>query len=187
MPVFLAPLVAQLVKIQPALRETWVWSLGWEDPLEKGTATHSSIVAWRIPWTLQSMGWQRVGHSWVTFTSLHFKLKKEVISEARLILNTTQSKKLWIISFNIRHSRFVIATLNTHTHIYIYMYTHIYIYIHIKYESHSSAIFACLSKVVCLTELEGLRHRKMFWKYLITSFKYLKCLKDKAVGESILL
>ena len=44
-------LVAQLVKNRPAMRETWVRSLGWEDPLEKGKATHSSILAWRIPWT----------------------------------------------------------------------------------------------------------------------------------------
>ena len=43
-------LVAQLVKNPPAMRETWVRSLGWEDPLEKERATHSSIVAWRIPW-----------------------------------------------------------------------------------------------------------------------------------------
>ena len=52
---------------------TWVQSLGWEDPLEKGMATHSSILAWRIPWTIQSVGSQRVGHDWATFTSLHFK------------------------------------------------------------------------------------------------------------------
>ena len=45
-------LVAQLVKNQPAMQETWVPSLGWEDPLEKGTATHSSILACRIPWTV---------------------------------------------------------------------------------------------------------------------------------------
>ena len=44
--------VAQLVKNPAAMRETWVQSLGWEDPLEKGTATHSSILAWRIPWTV---------------------------------------------------------------------------------------------------------------------------------------
>ena len=42
-------LIAQLVKNLPAMQETWVWSLGWEDPLEKGKATHSSILAWRIP------------------------------------------------------------------------------------------------------------------------------------------
>ena len=47
-----ASLVAQLAKNLPAMRETWVRSLGWEDPLEEGKATHSSILAWRIPWTV---------------------------------------------------------------------------------------------------------------------------------------
>ena len=47
-----ASLVAQLVKNLPAMQETWVRSLGWEDPLEEGKATHSSILAWRIPWTV---------------------------------------------------------------------------------------------------------------------------------------
>ena len=46
-----ASLVAQMVKNLPAMQETWVQSLGWEDALEKGTATHSSILVWRIPWT----------------------------------------------------------------------------------------------------------------------------------------
>ena len=59
--------VAQMVKCLPALRETWVQSLGQEDPLEKEMATHSSILAWKIPYmeepgTLQSMGSQRVRH-----------------------------------------------------------------------------------------------------------------------------
>ena len=48
---FLGFLVAQLVKNPPAMWETWVQSLGWEDPLEKGKVTHSNILAWRIPWT----------------------------------------------------------------------------------------------------------------------------------------
>ena len=61
-------LVAQLIKNPPALRETWVQSLGREDPLEKGTATHSSILAWRIPGTIQSVGLQRIGHDGATFT-----------------------------------------------------------------------------------------------------------------------
>ena len=61
-----ASLVAQMVKNLPAMQETWVQSLSWEDPPEKEMATHSSILAWRIPWTkesggLQSMGLQRVG------------------------------------------------------------------------------------------------------------------------------
>ena len=50
------------------MREIWVRSLGWEDPLEKGMAIHSSTLAWRIPWTVQSMWLQRVGHDWMTFT-----------------------------------------------------------------------------------------------------------------------
>ena len=59
--------MAQLVKNLPAMWETWVQSLDWEDPLEKGMATHSSILAWGIPWKeepggLQSMGSQSVGH-----------------------------------------------------------------------------------------------------------------------------
>ena len=59
--------MAQTVKIPPAVKETWVPSLGREDPLEEGMATRSSILAWRIPWTEepggpQSMGLQRVGH-----------------------------------------------------------------------------------------------------------------------------
>ena len=59
--------LAQMVKNLPAMWETWVPSLGWEDSLEKGMATHSSTLAWRIPWTeeaggLQSMGSQSVGH-----------------------------------------------------------------------------------------------------------------------------
>ena len=60
--------MAQLVKNPPAVRETWVQSLGWEDPLEEGKATHSSVLAWRIPWTVQSVGSQRVVHDRETFT-----------------------------------------------------------------------------------------------------------------------
>ena len=63
-----ASLVAQLLKNLPEMLETWVQSLVWEDLLEKGEATHSSILVWRIPWTekpggLQFMGLQRVGHN----------------------------------------------------------------------------------------------------------------------------
>ena len=56
-----ASLMAQLVKNLPTMWETWVRSLGWIDSLEKGTAVHSSMLAWRIPWT-KSMGLQRDGH-----------------------------------------------------------------------------------------------------------------------------
>ena len=71
-----ASLVAQRLKRLPAMWETWVWSLGWEDPLEKEMATHSSILALRIPWTeelggLQSMGCKESDTTeWLHFTSL---------------------------------------------------------------------------------------------------------------------
>ena len=70
-----ASLVAQMVKNISAMQETQVWSLGWEDPIEKGMTTHSSILAWRILWTdepgrLQSMVLQRAGHDWVTNTGV---------------------------------------------------------------------------------------------------------------------
>ena len=75
LPLTMASLVAQMVKSLPAVQETQVWSLGQEDPLEKGMATPSSSLAWKISWTeepcrLQSMGLQRVRHHWVTSLSL---------------------------------------------------------------------------------------------------------------------
>ena len=60
--------VAQLVKNLSAMRETWVWSLGWEDPLEKGKATHSNILAWRIPWTVH----HGVTKSLTRLSNIHF-------------------------------------------------------------------------------------------------------------------
>jgi len=69
-----SPLVAQTVKRLPTMQETWVWSLGWEDPLEKEMANCSRTLAWKTPWTeepgrLQSMRSQRVGHDWATSLS----------------------------------------------------------------------------------------------------------------------
>ena len=71
------PLVAEMVKHLPTVWETWVRSLGQGDHLEKEMATHSSTLAWKIPWMeepggLQPMGSQRVGHNWVTSLSLSF-------------------------------------------------------------------------------------------------------------------
>ena len=65
----LAFLVAQLVKNPPAMWETWVRSLGWDDPLEKGNATHSCILAWRGPWTLYA-----VTKSWTWLSDFHFHI-----------------------------------------------------------------------------------------------------------------
>ena len=73
--IYIPPLVAQKIKHLPAMWENWVRFLGWEDPLEKAMATHSSTLAWKIPWTekpgrLHPMGSQRVGHDWATSLSL---------------------------------------------------------------------------------------------------------------------
>ena len=82
-------LVAQWLKRLPPMRETWVRSLGQKDPLEKEMAIHSSILAWRIPWTekpsrLQSMGSQRVGHDWATSPS---PSEWEVLKEKQVIVH----------------------------------------------------------------------------------------------------
>ena len=84
-------LVAQMAKHLPTMRETWVRSLGQEDPLEKEMATHTSILAWRIPWMeesggLHSVGSQRVRHDWVT--SLHFTYMEVIVC-----LNTLYKNK----------------------------------------------------------------------------------------------
>ena len=92
-----ASLVAQTVKHLPAMRETWVQSLGWEDPLEKEMATYSSTLAWKMPWTeepgrLQSMGLQRVGHGGATSLSLS-ALKLEDLTAPYII--SVYPKFLW--------------------------------------------------------------------------------------------
>ena len=109
-------LATQMVKNLPTIEKTQVWSLGQEDPLQKGMATHSSILAWRLPWTegpdrLQSMGSQRVGHDWVTNT----------ISLSRKQVVHTYNKKegirgcgCWIFGKQNDGSRwiFLIASIN---------------------------------------------------------------------------
>ena len=71
-----------MVKNPPAMWVTWVGSLGWEDPLEKGMVTHSSIFPWRIPWTeepgrLQSLGLQKVRHDWITKHTTYLECIKD--------------------------------------------------------------------------------------------------------------
>ena len=118
-------LVAHMVKSLPAMWETWVRSLGWEDTLEKGMATHSSILVWRIPWTeesskLQSMGSQRVGQDWTTNT-FTFKLIEPLMKLGwviRGVLSMTSSNNFpslpcsdilyWILGCtDIKHPRMV--------------------------------------------------------------------------------
>ena len=95
-----ASLVAQRLKHLPAMQETWVQSLGREDPLEKKMATHSSILAWRIPWTeepggLQSMGSQKVGHDWVTLLT-HSAFFMVQLSHPYMTTGKTISLTRWI-------------------------------------------------------------------------------------------
>ena len=74
-------MVAQMVKCLPAMWETGVPSVGWEDPLEKGTATHSSILAWRIPWTILAQTVKRLPtmrETWVQFLGREDPLEKEM-------------------------------------------------------------------------------------------------------------
>ena len=80
-------LMTQTVKNPPTMQETWVWSLGWEDPLEKAMTTHSSSLAWRSPWTeepgrLQSMRSQRVRHNWATFTCYRYRKIIKVVAKS---------------------------------------------------------------------------------------------------------
>ena len=87
-------LLAQMVKCLPTMQETWGQSLGWEDLLEKEMATHSSILAWKIPWTeepgrLQSMGSQRVRHDWANSLSLSLCYSLDV--QTRVICFTSLS------------------------------------------------------------------------------------------------
>ena len=90
-----------MVKHLPAMQETQVWYLGWEDPLEKEMATHSSTLAWKISWTeehgrLQSMGSQRVGHDWAASLSL-FQVRKSWKTHRRSSCQRRRnSKRGWV-------------------------------------------------------------------------------------------
>ena len=94
-----ASLVVQMIKNLPVIQETQVWSLGGEDPMEKGMATHSSICAWRIPGTekpskLQPMGLQRVRHDWATNTHTHTK-RKHVQSAWEMMASNITILQIW--------------------------------------------------------------------------------------------
>ena len=100
--------VAQLVKNLAATQETWVQSLGWEDPLEKEMAPHSSILAWRIPWTeepggLQFMGSQRVGHNRERLTHT---LKQKQKTKLEFFWNFQSLK---ILGFQLRNIALIIS------------------------------------------------------------------------------
>ena len=97
---FWASLMAQTIKHLSAMQETQIWSLGWEDSLEKEMATHSSILAWRIPWTeepgrLQSIGLKRVRHDWVTNYMYHFTPTLQWNEYCADIKNNVEENWIW--------------------------------------------------------------------------------------------
>ena len=99
----MASLVAQIVKHLATMQETWVQSLGREDPLEKEMAPHSSTLAWKIPWTeepgrLQSTGSQRVGHDWATSLSFFLSLSDKTLLVPRwhwVVTETPTTNSFW--------------------------------------------------------------------------------------------
>ena len=105
----------------PAMQGTWVWSLGQEDPLEKGKATHTSILAWEIPWTeIQSMGLQRVRHI------LGSKITALVTAAMKLKDACSLEEKLWPTLDSILKSRDI--TLSTKVHLVKAMFFPIVMY-----------------------------------------------------------
>ena len=87
-----ASLVAQLVKNPPAMWETWVRSVGWEDPLEKGKATHSSVLAWRIPWTVYIVHGVAESQTQLTFTFMY------IFTVAQMVKNPPAMRETWVRS-----------------------------------------------------------------------------------------
>ena len=109
--------MAQMLKNLPAMQKTRVLFLGQKDTLEEGMATHSSILAWRIPWTeepggVQFMESQRAGHGWVTNTFIF-------ITDLQYCVNFCSTAKLVI---------HMCVCIHTHTHTYIYIYIYIFFF-----------------------------------------------------------
>ena len=112
-----------MVKCLYAMQETQVWSLDWEDPLEKEMAAHSSTLAWKIPWTeepgrLQSMGSQRVRHNWLHF-HFHFGISRYTLyiyktNNKNLLYSTGNYTQYLLITYNGKESK------REYTHTYIW-------------------------------------------------------------------
>ena len=104
-------IVAQLVKNPPTMQESWVRSLGWEDPLEKGKATNSSILAWRIPWVAKSQTWLSDFHCYFRCTAKFLQHQRPTILKSNLaekanfqcfLLTSGKKKKLFRLALMIK-------------------------------------------------------------------------------------
>ena len=94
--------MAHLVKNPPAARETWVQSLGWEDPLEKGKATHSSILAWRILWNCVVHGFAKSQTEWLSLTTEYTELCKKALNDPDNYDGMTIHLKLDILDCEVK-------------------------------------------------------------------------------------
>ena len=116
----------QRLKHLPAMWETWVWSLGWEDLLEKEMAIHSSILAWTIPWTEEpggSTGSQRVGHDWATSLSRYRRnLVQEMLSCPEIKLEIQKCNHNPLVAFFLQKTPFLSSSslkiFLWHTHLH---------------------------------------------------------------------
>ena len=129
-----ASLVAQVVKNPSVMQETWVWSLGWKDPLEKGKATHSSILAWRISWAEESGGLQSMaiiaGHVMkqtgfqnvvpgYRLSCILWKIKSFHFPTSLLVVDIVRYLTIWWIWQSISFPKFVFASENIFLTYYI--------------------------------------------------------------------
>ena len=171
-----ASLVAQMVKSLPTVWETWVWSLGQEDPLEKEMATHSSILAWKIPWTekpgrLQSMELQRVRHNWVTslsfygFSSSHAWMWELDHKEGWMVKNwrfrTVVLEKILESPLNSRPNQSILKEINLE-----YSLKALLLKLKLQYFGHLMWRTDSFEKTLMLGKIEGRRERgwqRMRW------------------------
>ena len=134
-------LIAQTVKNLPVIQETWVRSLGWEDPLEKGMITHSSILAGKIPWTEEagSMGSQRVRQNWMANTFTSFQLTHKAPDTKPVLKESICSLSFWLTSHCTMGSSFIHLIRTNSNELFLMAEEHSMVYMYHSFLIHSSA------------------------------------------------
>ena len=159
-----------MVKNSPAMWETWVWSLGWEDPLEKEMAMQSSTLAWRIPWTeepgrLQFKGSERVRHNWATFTFLSPAPYLSVSHSHLEHLIVFDDSQLIFFSYFFFLKEFLLPSISLNK---LKTFTWKSIQINLIFEIHMGAyIFCFFTSVLCLD---------IFFIHLLLGFFVWNCI-----------